>query len=342
MTCASALTRTARRSGYRQNIELLYKLDFAPEAAARFWSHAITYQLPNAVLASVELVAQSLTRGPAEIARGGDQFVLYAQVKGELDAAYAGRERNIRPGDIVIIDYSREIVSQVTDFGLMYLMVPREAVPPLFLAPSAHGTVFPAASGGGRLIYRTMETLLQTADMLTLAEADAAVDALLTMTAGLLESALARESERSSNVDAMLDKALAFIDRNLASRDLSPALVEANLPLSRSSLYRLFEPLGGVRSAILNRRLDRSMKALLTGSASKPPLRTIARNHGFQTEEQFSRAFRARFDVTPYQFYDMVRRKDYDGLAAQAERAGFSNLHAWIEHITEPDVNGGG
>jgi hypothetical protein len=33
----------------------------------------------------------------------------------------------------------------------------------------------------------------------------------------------------------------------------------------------------------------------------------------------------------------MVRRKDQAGLAAQAERAGFANLHAWIEHITEPD-----
>jgi AraC-like DNA-binding protein len=61
--------------------------------------------------------------------------------------------------------------------------------------------------------------------------------------------------------------------------------------------------------------------------------------HGFQTEEQFSRAFRARFGVTPYQFYDMVRRKDQAGLAAQAERAGFANLRAWIEHITEPGID---
>ena len=135
----------------------------------------------------------------------------------------------------------------------------------------------------------------------------------------------------------MLDKALAFIDRNLASRDLSPALVEANLPLSRSSLYRLFEPLGGVRNAILQRRLDRSMKALLTGGARS---RRCARSRAitdFQTEEQFSRAFRARFGITPNQFYDMVRRKDQAGLAAQAERAGFANLQAWIEHIGGPD-----
>jgi AraC-like DNA-binding protein len=75
------------------------------------------------------------------------------------------------------------------------------------------------------------------------------------------------------------------------------------------------------------------MKALLTGSAAKPALRAIARDHGFDTPAQFARAFRARFGVTPAQFYDMVRRKDEAALAAQAERAGFANLQAWIEHI---------
>jgi AraC-like DNA-binding protein len=178
-------------------------------------------------------------------------------------------------------------------------------------------------SGAGRLLYRTMETLLQTADALTLAEADAAVDALLMMAAGLLEHALANEQGSSSSGDAMLDKALAFIDRNLASPDLSPALLAENIPLSRSSLYRLFEPLGGVSNAILQRRLERAMKALLSGSAEKAPLRSIARNVGFDSEAQLSRAFRGRFGVTPHRFYEMVRRKDHAGLAAQAERAGF-------------------
>jgi len=63
-------------AAYRQNIELLYQLDFTPEAAARFRSHAVTYQLPGAVLARVESVAQSLRRGPPEIARGGDQLLV--------------------------------------------------------------------------------------------------------------------------------------------------------------------------------------------------------------------------------------------------------------------------
>jgi AraC-like DNA-binding protein len=325
-------TDGAALAAYCQNVGLLYRLDFGPDAAARFWSHALTYMLPHAVLAGVESVAQTLHRGPEEIARGGDQFVLYAQVEGELDAVYAGVERQIRPGDVAIIDYSRAIESRSTDFRIIYLMVPRDAVPPLFLRPSVHGTVFPAASGPGRLLYRTMETLLQTADALTLAEAGAAVDGVLAMAAGMLESVLACEAGQSPS-DALLDRALTFIDRDLASPDLSPARLEASLPLSRSALYRLFEPLGGVGAAILQRRLDRAMKTLLAGSIKKAPLRAIARDHGFEDEKQFGRAFRIRFGITPSQFYDMVQRKDQAGLAAQAKRAGFANMQAWIESL---------
>jgi hypothetical protein len=77
------------------------------------------------------------------------------------------------------------------------------------------------------------------------------------------------------------------------------------------------------------------MKALFTCKAPKPPLRAIARDHGFRNEQQFTRAFRTRFGITPYQFYDSARRRDFAGLAAQAERAGFSNLDAWIKYMTE-------
>jgi AraC-like DNA-binding protein len=153
------------------------------------------------------------------------------------------------------------------------------------------------------------------------------------LAASMLEGALAREAGYTPSDTTQLESALAIIDRDLANPDLSPARLETDLALSRSGLYRLFEPLGGVRAAIVQRRLDRAIKALLAGSTEKPPLRAIARGHGFQGEEQFTRAFRSRFQITPAQFYDMVRRRDHAGLAAQAEHAGFANLQAWIESL---------
>lgn len=324
---------------YRQFTELLYTLTFPPGAAARFRFRSVTYQLPRAVVASSESVAQTLSRGPAEIARGGDQILIWIQMSGESDVNYAGREGKLRPGDVAILDYARDIFARAPDFASIYVMIERNMVPPAFLAPSMHGTIFAADSGPGRILYRAVESLFETMDTLTLAEASAALDALIMMAAGMLEGDLARRAARASSGDPLLDKALAFIDRNLARSDLAPALLEKSLPLSRSSLYRLFEPLGGVRNAILQRRLEHAVRVLLTSTAAKSPLRSIARDHGFSSEEQYSRAFRARFGTTPYQFYDMVRRKDTEALAAQAERFGFPGLLKWIKEKieSEPD-----
>jgi AraC-like DNA-binding protein len=332
-------TDGAALATYRQYIEMLYTLTFAPEAAARFWFRAVTYQLPRAAIARTESVAQTLDRGPAEIARGGDQLLIWVQVSGESDAIYAGRACKLRPGDIVILDYAREIFVRAPDFVSFYVMIERKMVPPIFLEPSLHGAHFAADSGPGRMLYRAVESLFQTIDALTDAEANAALEALVTMTAGMLEGELARRVARESSGDPLLDKALAFIDRNISKSDLAPALLEKSLPLSRSSLYRLFEPLGGVRNAILQRRLERALRALLHGTTARPPLRTIARDHGFSSEEQFSRAFRARFAMTPLQFHDVVRRKDTAARAAQAERFDFPGLSKWIKERIEPGVD---
>ena len=323
---------------YRQLTELLYTLTFPPGAAERFRLHTLMYQLPRAAVASVESVAQILNRGPAEIARGGgDQILIWLQVSGESDVNYAGREGKLRPGDVAVLDYNREIFVCAPDFASIYVMIERNMVPPIFLAPSMHGTIFAADSGPGRILCRAVESLFQIMDTLTLAEASAALDALITMTAGMLEGDLARRVAHAPSGDPLLDKALAFIDRNLARSDLAPALLEKSLALSRSRLYRLFEPLGGVRNAILQRRLERAVRVLLTSTAAKPPLHSIACDHGFSSEEHYSRAFRVHFGTTPYQFYDMVRRKDIEALAAQAERFGFPGLLKWIKEKIEAE-----
>jgi AraC-like DNA-binding protein len=298
-------------AAYRQNVELLYRLEFAPEDAARFHSRAVTYMLPRAVLARVESVAQTLRRGPDEIARGGDQVTLFFLTHGALQSVYGERERKVLAGDVVILDYACEIESRSGDFGMIYLMMPRDQVPPSLLGPPVHGSVLAAASATGRLLRGAIETLLDTIDGLSLAEADAATSSVFKLAEGLFEGARARAAGKAPSSDkATLEKALSLIDRELASPDLSPARLESVLALSRSGLYRLFQPFGGVRAAILHRRLERVVRSLLDTQAERPALRVIARDHGFQSEEQLSRAFRTRFGVTPAQFHDMVHRRD--------------------------------
>ncbi|WAP71367.1 AraC family transcriptional regulator [Jiella pelagia] len=78
--------------------------------------------------------------------------------------------------------------------------------------------------------------------------------------------------------------------------------------LSRSTLYRLFEPFGGVAAYILERRLEQAYRAL-GDSRDLRLIGTIAHGLGFAGESQFSRSFRQRFGRTPSE----VRRLARDG-----------------------------
>jgi hypothetical protein len=54
-----------------------------------------------------------------------------------------------------------------------------------------------------------------------------------------------------------------YIEQHLASPELSPASICAAFGLSRATLYRLFEPLGGIASSIRERRLARTYAELI-------------------------------------------------------------------------------
>jgi AraC-like DNA-binding protein len=179
-----------------------------------------------------------------------------------------------------------------------------------------------------------MRSLFTAAATLTVSEAEATVDAIILVARASLNAAFARagsQPDRSS--DDLMARALTFIERNLADPLLSAERIQAYLALSRSRLYRLFEPEGGVRAVILRQRLNACLRLLLTGQVTNQPWWKLAVDHGFSSETQLARAFSRRFGVTPRNFHDMISRKDHEGLTAQAQRAGFVTLQAWLDHL---------
>jgi AraC-like DNA-binding protein len=305
----------------------------AGAAAADFWFRTTSYQLPDALIFHVGAAAQRMHRGAKEIALGADQFMIAVQVRGEVRGRCGENDIRVEPGDIAIYDYLHGYDTETSDFDILGLLVARTRLPPLFQAPGVHGAVIRRDTGAGAMLGAMFDVLLKSVDKLTLAEADAAVDGIVGVIAAALHAMLARETAALPG-DPLLEKAMDYIEAHIGEADLAPKHLEKHLAMSRSALYRLFEPLGGVNAVVLQRRLDRSLKVLLAGLSARTTLRGVAQSCGFRGETHFSRAFRARFGVTPRAFRDMVRRKDHAALAAQAQRAGFASFQAWIEHVS--------
>ena len=95
-----------------------------------------------------------------------------------------------------------------------------------------------------------------------------------------------------------VDRARRIVNQHLGASGFGPVQLGRMLGVSRSRLYRLFEPLGGVTAYIRRQRLLAAHRALLD------PLETsaivaISERVGFPDASAFSRAFRAEFGYSP-------------------------------------------
>ena len=111
---------------------------------------------------------------------------------------------------------------------------------------------------------------------------------------------------------SLTSKALFVIERNLGS-DLSLESLAAACGVSRFHLAHAFAAATGrtVMDYTRARRLTEAARALARGS---PNIRDVAISAGYTSHEAFSRAFRARFNVTPE---DLRKRAALNGLALE-------------------------
>ena len=190
------------------------------------------------------------------------------------------------------------------------------------LAP-LHGCVLPQPTSD--LLGDVVRSLLRNADRL-----DADVAAAAAASVGtLLGSALGGGMAVGAPVlqAAKFEKTLRFIDANLDRPDLSADTIGEALGLSRSVLYRMFEPLGGVACHIRRRRLIALRKALASAAEERPIIQ-IARSCGFATDSHANRLFNQEFGTTPGGFRTSIQQS-----RLPVEDGGARDLRRWIGEI---------
>jgi AraC-like DNA-binding protein len=128
----------------------------------------------------------------------------------------------------------------------------------------------------------------------------------------------------------LLEKARGYIGDHLADADLAADTLRRFLGVSRATLYRLFESVGGVERYIRYQRLIASNRALRRGDARLA--KQVWTTYGFASASDFSRAFKREFGYSP---------RDAIGLAAtghgsRSEPGGdadLSEFRHWIQSL---------
>lgn len=122
----------------------------------------------------------------------------------------------------------------------------------------------------------------------------------------------APESHERRDKRSLFQHASTTARQNLSNPDFGPDELTAALHVSRSKLFRLFEPHNGVQRWLLAERLRASLQSIVRSSGSHK-IGSIARAQSFRSEAHFSRSFLKQYQLSPSSVRDLAR--DASGLA---------------------------
>lgn len=245
-----------------------------------------------------------MVRSPQVIARtGADQFHVQFYRNQGFVLTVDGAERRVEAGDVCILDLARPATLRAEAIDNLSIIVDRDLLAPLLAdVGDVHGLVLGRDSEAGIAVREHLEEMQRQAPRLSVAQGLE----WSRSTAALLAAAIRAKSQSRAVTSAEFRRAQfrairRRIDAQIAAPDLGPALLIRDFHVTRPTLYRMFEPHGGIGRYILGRRLTGVFRDL---SDPAPPRRTIAEilsQWGFTNHTAAGRAFRAAYGMTPSQ-----------------------------------------
>lgn len=228
-----------------------------------------------------------------------DHYKLHVRLGDGATRVQAGETRRLlRRGEFAITDMARPECMDVDAGVSVAVFVPREALDSLLPQPlDLHGVV-PAGACAGMFVDHVAELARQMPRMRPEEVEGARLATLHLLAASLAPTAALLPAARPAVEDALRRQVCRYIEHNLTDEALHAQALCERFRVSRSMLYRLFEPLGGVANHIKERRLAR-VRTVLASASRWQSVSRIAEGHGFKSATHFSRAFRERFGCSP-------------------------------------------
>ncbi len=289
---------------WHESISVIF--DVAPLAQSRldrgFEATVRGYHLGGLLVSQVDFEGQRFLRDKRRaIADGLDHYLVQLYATGGLIGACGDRERVLRPGDVQILDLAQPNITAAKASGTIAIVVPRDTLRrALPTAGDLHGLVLRGDSGTGGLLADYMRSLVARADAITMADAPLIAQATTDMIAACSHTtAETVERARTAIEMTMLERIQRHISTRLDSPELHAEALCGLFGISRTRLYRLFEPLGGVASYIQEQRLGRAYAELSNPARNHRRIYEIAFGLGFSSEAHFSRIFRSTFGLSP-------------------------------------------
>jgi len=254
------------------------------------------------MLALCDADAQVFQRTSSTMARNGmDHFMIQFYEFGEQYVDVGGRQIRHDTSSMLVYDLAREFSGVAERFANLSLIIPRELVTQNVRCPNdQHLRHFTTRDPLVSILHDYLQSAFRNATNLSMPEAaDVGRVALELSVACLNAGGKPHEGAARANRMATMIAARQLIERNLSNPDLSPDWIAGQIGVSRATLYRMFEHLGGIVIFIRDMRLRRAYRQLQDPVAAHCSILNIALNAGYGSDTAFGRAFKNRYGLTP-------------------------------------------
>lgn len=257
------------------------------------------WQLGGLVCRRILTPAGSFGRTNAQVRRDGlDHWVFNVVRQGKQNARAAGSELSTVPGELSVFSLAGAYQAHRTNIDWVGLFVPRGTFPAIDAALN-HNQHRALDNSLGRILAAYLIALSDELPSMKGGDLPHAVQAMEALVEKSIDSSPAVLNSSDTSLDMPLMRLLRdIIDANIGSWNLHAGRLCKLADVSRSKLYRMFEPYGGVVRYIQRQRLRRAHGLLADPNCTRQ-IGLIANDHCFADTSTFSRAFRHEFGYSP-------------------------------------------
>ncbi|WP_240659151.1 AraC family transcriptional regulator [Paraburkholderia kururiensis] len=261
------------------------------------------YDVGDIVLTDCRSDELLLERAIARISRDSVRsFVFHVFLAGGVESlgVHSGARRStVRQGGILALDMDQPIRMLRGAVRVVTLFVPGALLQQTVADPAAlHGRVLECHKPHAGFVVEHVAALAEELPFMPAIEArHRLVDAVRLLGAAFVQDAGLAGDRHAAARGAMFDQTRRYVRANLENPELSPEHLQNALGLAHSTLYRLFEHEGGVGTYIRHLRLRRAVDELV--QYPNLPVKDIAYAMCFKSAQDFSRAFRRAYGMTP-------------------------------------------
>ncbi|UXN66863.1 helix-turn-helix domain-containing protein (plasmid) [Phyllobacterium sp. A18/5-2] len=284
---------------WRNNFASMLEFNTPEDVTVGFGGKQVIWDLGCLAFSRIKTDALRFASLPGHTRRDPlDHWTLTMLLHGSVNTIAPTRTFEGGAGVVQVHSLGRTFEGNVTDSEMLMLFVPRDFS--YEVTKTLSGAEFSTLDTGlGRLFSDFMTGLakrlpaVEEADLPALVAATRAmILACVSPTADHLDEA------REPIATALIEKAHRIIQSRLFDPALRAETLRRELGVSRSRLYRLFEPFGGVTHYIQHRRLL-DAHAALSDPNDQRRIIDIAEQRCFNDGTEFSRAFRREFGCSP-------------------------------------------